>query len=210
MQLSKVRFVALAICLLLPLAALTATANVLVNPGFEFGLNGWTVFGNAFVETAEGDQFVPYEGNALVSMYGLFSGGLSVSGIFQEFPTSRNTEWSMSCKTRHWSGDALTGDQASGGNWMVQKLAFFDGNGNEVGGVESIVLDGSFATDTWFDNASIIGVAPTRTASVQVLVLFLQPLADGGAGHVDNVFAFTNDPVPADERTWGEIKALYR
>ena len=210
MQLGKVRFVALAIGLLLPLAALTATANVLLNPGFEDGMNGWTSFGNAYVETADGVQFVPYEGNALVSMYGLFTGGFSVSGIFQEFPTSKDMEWSMSCKTRHSSSDALTGDQAGGGNYVVQKLAFFDGNGNEIGGVESTVLDGSFATDTWFDNALITGVAPNRTASVQVLVLFLQPLSDSGAGHVDNVFAYTNDPVPAEEKTWGEIKALYR
>lgn len=94
-------------------------------------------------------------------------------------------------------------------NWVVQKIAFFDASHAEIGGVESRVLDGTFATDTWFDNAPITGFAPAGTAWVQALVLYLQPLWDGGACHVDNVQFFNSGSIGTKETSWGAIKAQY-
>ena len=189
--------------------AASAAGNVLANPGFESGLSGWGVFGNVYAESSNPPQFVPYEGSKLVSRFGNWWGVFNVSGIFQEFPTAPGAEWTMSCKTRHWSGDPMTADGVDD-NWVVQKIAWFDAGGTEIGGVESTVLNGTFATDTWFDNASIVGTAPAGTAKLQALILYLQPLWDGGAAHIDNVDLHqVGGPVATEESSWGAIKALF-
>lgn len=94
-------------------------------------------------------------------------------------------------------------------NWVVQKIAFFDVGNNEIAGVESVILDGTFATDVWHVNAPIIGYAPAGAVKVQALILYLQPLFDGGAAHIDDVAFFQSGTVGTHESTWGNIKALY-
>ena len=200
--------IAMATLFLMGMAAAASAGNILVNPGFENGFTGWGHFNNAYVEASNPPQFVPYEGNALCSMFGNWWGGFNVSGVFQEFLAAPGSEWTMSCKTRHWSGDPMTADGVDD-NWVVQKIAFFDAGGAEIGGVESRVLDGTFATDTWFDSAPIMGVAPAGTAKVQALVLYLQPLYDGGACHVDNVYFEQLCGVGTKDTNWGAIKAQY-
>lgn len=189
------------------LMSITASANELTNPSFEDGLTGWTTFGNVYLETSNPPQFVPYSGNALVSMFGNWSGPWNVSGIFQEFPTSEGEAWRLSAKSRHWSGDPMIGVGAPDNNWVVQKLAWFDAGG-EIGGVESVILDGTFATDVWHDNAPIIGFAPAGTVKVQALILYIQPASDGGAAHIDNVELVQSGTVPVESSTWGAIKKL--
>ncbi|MFQ5412801.1 MAG: PEP-CTERM sorting domain-containing protein [Phycisphaerae bacterium] len=176
----------------------TATAqNLLANPSFENGLAGWTTFGNVFAEVANPPQFVPHTGNGLVSMFGTFTGGFNVSGFFQEFPATPGSSWTLDSWSRHWSGDAIPGDGPGGpapnDNWVVQKIAFKDAGGVEIGFAESIILDGTSPTDVWIDNAPITGVAPAGTATAGAFLLYLQPLFDGGAAHFDDV-VFTPEP----------------
>jgi hypothetical protein len=200
--------IAMVALFLIGMTAAASAGNLLANPGFESGLSGWGAFGNVYAEASNPPQFVPYEGNGLVSMFGNWWGVFNVSGIFQEFPTVEGAAWTMACKTRHWSGDPMTADGVDD-NWVVQKIAFFDAGGTEIGGVESRVLDGTWPTDVWFDNAAITGFAPPGTAKVQALVLYLQPLWDGGACHVDNVVVIQSGSIGTEETTWGGIKALY-
>jgi hypothetical protein len=169
-------------------AGTAANANLLVNPGFEDGLNGWLWFGNVFHETTNPPQFEPYEGDGVVSMFGNFTGGFNVTGIYQEFDAAPGTEWTLDVFSRHFSGDPLIGNGAPDANWVVQKIAFKDAADAEIGSVESTIMDGTFATDTWFDNAAITGVAPAGTVQVEAFVLYLQPLFDGGAVHIDNAY----------------------
>ncbi|MGD8414485.1 MAG: hypothetical protein PVF33_09645 [Candidatus Latescibacterota bacterium] len=145
-------------------------------------------------------------------MYGNFwcEGCFNVSGIFQEFPSVAGDQWEMSSNARYSSSDPMVGSQAAGGNWVVQKIAFFDAGANEISGVESIILDGSFAADTWHASGMISGTAPAGTATVQALILYLQPSLDGGAAHIDDVYFGAGPTVPVEEGTWGSIKALYR
>lgn len=180
-----------------------SATNLLANPGFESGLTGWTAFGNAFAESSNPPQFVPYEGSGLVSMFGNFSGGFNVSGIFQEFAATPGSSWRLWSKSRHYSGDPMIGVMGSG-NWVVQKIAFFDAGNIEIGGVESTVLDGTFSTDAWHDNTAVVGTAPANTVKVQALILYLQPAFDGGAAHIDNVafYDVTGESLPA-VAPWG-------
>jgi hypothetical protein len=192
--------------------AMAASANSLVNPGFETGdLSGWFVFGNAAVEDdlpAEPGHYVPYEGLWLAKLWGGFwcEDCFNVSGIFQEFETCEGDEWIFSCNSRNSGWEPI-----AGGNWMVQKIAFFDAGG-EIAGVESVILDASSPIDTWFINDPIVGVAPAGAIKMQALILFLQPSLDGGAGQVDAAcLMYMGGGASATESTaWGQIKALYQ
>lgn len=183
--------------------------NVLVNPSFESGMAGWTPFNNAYYEGANPPQFTPRTGNGMVSMFGNWWGVFNVSGIFQEFPTTAGETWEMYSSARHWSGDPMTAD-AVDDNWVVQKIAFFDASNAEIGGIDSRILDGTFATDVWHDAATISGVAPAGTVKVQALILYLQPMWDGGAAHVDDVSLVHVVPVKIESSSWGKVKSLYR
>ncbi len=170
------------------------TGNLLVNPGFESGLSGWDAFGNAFAEPENLPEIEPLNGTQLCKMFGNFSGGFNVSGIFQTFGAEPGQSFSMDCSSRHWSGDPLLGAGPPGDNWMVMKIAFFDGGGTEIGAAEGIILDGTSPTDTWIDNPAISGTAPAGTESVQALILYLQPAFAGGGGQVDDIlFTTTSD-----------------
>jgi hypothetical protein len=202
--------------MLLLAAGPAAATNVLANPGFEAGLAGWSAFGNAFAEVANPPQFVPASGNGLVSMFGNFWGSFNVTGIYQEFATTPGAQWQLSAKSRHWSGDPMVGIGAAScatgcsDNWVVEKIAWFDASNAEIGGVESVILDGTFATDTWFANAPVVGTAPAGTVKLQALILYLQPAWAGGAAHIDDVVLEETAPVPTQPTTWGQVKNIYR
>jgi hypothetical protein len=181
----------------------------LMATGFESGLSGWGAFNNVYPQASNPPQFTPRTGNGLVSMFGNWWGVFNVSGIFQEFATTAGESWQLSSSARHWSGDAMTADGVDD-NWVVQKIAFFDGGGNEIGGVDSRILDGTFAMDVWHDAAPITGVAPAGTVKVQALILYLQPLWDGGAANVDDVSFVHVIPVKTEPTSWGQVKALFR
>jgi hypothetical protein len=203
------------ICLLVTAAAASAQ-NLLANPSFEdgavgYGAPGWITFGNGYTETWN-DCIQPFAGDKLMKMFGTFS-PFGVSGIFQEFPAAPGEQWTLSSHSRHCAGDPMLGDHVNGGNgnWVVQKLAFFDAAHTEIApaAVESIILDGSFAVDTWFTNAPIVGVAPEGCAFVQAFVLYLQPGYDGGAAQIDDVALTMTGPIPDNQSSWGAIKSLY-
>ena len=202
---------ALVAMVLMVSVSFVSAQNVLVNPSFESGLTGWTPFGNAFAEAANPPIFVPLTGTGLASRFGNFwgIGAFNVTGIFQEFATTPGAEWTLSSNARHYSGDPMVGE-AGTGNWVVQKIAWFDGGGAEIGGVESTILDGTYTPDMWHASGDVVGIAPMGTVKLQALILYLQPDLDGGAAHIDDVsLTLTDGPVPVENSNWGKIKALY-
>jgi len=208
---------------LLAVAPMASAQNVLVNPSFDdpplsVGAppSGWLPFGNAYAEALNPlAGFIPLSGPGLCSMFGSWTGGFNVSGIFQEFATSPGDKWELSSNARHWGGDPMIGIGAASctpnctNNWVVQKIAFFDAGNNEIGAVESTILDGTYPPDVWHYGGVILGVAPANTVKVQSLILYLQPVFDGGAAHIDDVLFERIFNVPTQESTWGQIKSLY-
>jgi len=209
------RIIAIAITMLMVTAVSVSAQNLLSNPGFENGAAGgvpptdWNSFGNAYQEPT-GDPFYPHSGSQLCSMFGNWSGPYNVSGIFQEFASTEGDEWEMACWARYSSNDPMIGNQAEGGNWMVQKIAFFDAANNEIGAVESIILDGSYTADTWHYSGGLTGTAPANTVKVQALVLYIQPDTDGGAGHVDDVSFGVAGTVDSENASWGKVKSMVK
>jgi zinc transporter ZupT len=163
------------------LLAQGAHANVLVNPGFESGLSGWTPFGNVFAESV-----TPNSGTGVAKMFGNFSGGFNVSGLFQTFAASEGEVWSFDGYFRHNTGDALVGMGPPDANWVVMKFEFRDASDAVTGAIESTVLTGASPTDTWIDAAPISLTAPANTQSVWAFFLYLQPSFDGGAVLIDD------------------------
>lgn len=172
-------------------AAATASAqNMLDNPNFEdgpvgYGATGWEAFGNVFTEADNGVDIIACEGSQVLKAFGQWTGGFNVGGIFQEFDALPGQEWSFRCTARHSALDPMIGGGAPDANWMVQKIAWFDAGGAEIGGVESTILDGTFAADVCHAADAVVGIAPEGTAKLQALILYLQPAFDGGAGQID-------------------------
>ena len=170
--------------------------NLLANCDFEAeDLSSWTSFGNAFYSPNTED-----DGQNSAKLFGNFTGGFDVTGIFQEFSANPGDTFTIDADSFHSSNDPMVGGGAPDDNWVVMKMAFFDTNNTEIGAAEGTILDASFATDTWHDNTAVMGTAPAGTVKVQAFILYLQPpgtvptnaLAqaggqDGGAAYVDNI-----------------------
>jgi hypothetical protein len=172
------------LCALGTAAGSVCAQNVLVNPGFESGLAGWTTFGNVFAET-----ITPRTGAGDAKMFGNFTGGFNVSGLFQTFPAAPGQNWAFDGYFRHNTGDLLvgTGIPAGGsGNWVISKMEFRDASNNVTGFVESMIFDGASTPDTW-QARSINLTAPANTTSVWAFLLYLQPQFDGGAVLMDDM-----------------------
>lgn len=180
----------LAIC---ALAGAASATNVLVNPGFEDGLNGWTPFGNTFA-----DGSTPRTGTGVAKAFGSFSGGFNVGGLFQTFTATPGQTWEFSGYVRHNTGDALTGigaDAPATDNWVVQKFEFRDSTNTAISSTEFNVLDGRTPTDTWFGHTLSL-TAPAGTQSIWAFYLYLQPQFAGGAVLIDDT-SLSVVPAPA-------------
>jgi len=193
-----------------------ASSNLLANPGFESGLAGWIAFGNAYPETSNPPSVVPLSGQGVAKMFGNFTGGFDVTGIFQPFATVPGTQYQMSSNARHFSGDPLLGIGAAScatgcsDNWVVQKIVFKDAGNVEIGSAESVILDGTYPTDVWVAAAPITATAPAGAVSVEVFILYLQPAGKPGAAQIDDVEFLDVTSVPTQPSTWGQLKGLYR
>jgi len=178
-----------------------AQTNILRNSSFETGgLAGWSSFGgNIFAERTNPSAIVPRTGSTLVKMFGQFTGQANATGIYQTFATTPGENFILDCWSRHWGGDPILGSGPPNDNSMAMKIAFFDAADVEIGAVESTILDGNSPTDVWIDNIPIIATAPAGTASVQALIMFLQPGVAPGSGQVDDIYfngAPDNPPYP--------------
>jgi len=169
-----------------------ASANLLANPGFDDNggsFDGWSKFGNSFVETIS-----PLSGTSHAKMFGNFTGGFNVTGVFQPFSAAPGDVFGLDGFSRHNSDDSIAGT----GNTLVMKIAFFDAptGGNEIGGNERTILDASSPQDVWLNNQEVFATAPAGTQRAEALFLFLQPGTEGGSAFVDDA-SFRQVPEPA-------------
>ena len=72
--------------------------NLLTNGDFDQlggGLAGWGAFGNAFGEPSAPPAIDPRSGTHVAKMFGNFTGGFNVSGIFQSFPAAAGETYTL-------------------------------------------------------------------------------------------------------------------
>lgn len=162
------------------LLASTASANVLVNPGFESpgfagaeeaGAGaGWTPFGGTF--RIQGQPPIgpagAHGGDVVLKVFG-------VAGAFQDFSTSAGTPWEGSVWALNDSADQMAGGQIAAVN-----IEWLDAGSNNIGTEFGGTIDASTAADVW-TLLTVSGVAPAGTAFAR-LVVITGDFAPGGAG----------------------------
>ena len=216
MKSSLLRFAAMGLVLACAFAlAGSASANVLINPGFEdpgvvspppeyYGAgNGWTSFGGG-IYTVDSTVNTPNTGNQSLKMF-----GGCCSGAFQQFPTVPGTVWNGGVWIKNSSLDPMGGGQVAAVN-----IEWIQADGVTQSTIIPFISNGTFdATkpqDVW-TLQTITGAAPADAAYARFVVItgdFL-PGGPAGAPFYDDAF-FEEQPVPVEPTTWGTLKSLYR
>ena len=191
-----------------------ASANVLVNPGFEspttpspppeyYGAgDGWTSFGGGIYTLDSSVGIPPNTGNQLLKMF-----GGCCSGAWQQFPANPGETWNGGVWMRNSSLDPMGGGQVAAVNieWMAA-----DGT-TQLSFISNGTFTAASPQDVW-TLQTITGVAPAGTAFARLVLITgdFQPGGPAGAPFYDDAFFELTGPVPVKESTWGQIKALFR
>jgi hypothetical protein len=186
---------ALVAMLMLPTYSLAAR-NRLVNPSFEADFEGWTSFGNAYVETAYAQ-----DGGKSLKLYGNWWYPWNSTGVYQNLDAIAGQVWTFSGYGFDPSADPVSDVNQ---NFALLKIVWFDGpnaTGNalqplpgpgavfgDYPGIESGPINAASSLDVWLP-VSAVGEAPPGTQSVQLLALFLQPNWEAGSLWFDNLSA---------------------
>jgi hypothetical protein len=194
------------------LLASTASANLLVNPGFEippvpvappeyFGATGWSDFGGGTYTI--GSAAIGPAGAHLGSQVLKVFGGLS--GVYQQFAASPGETWDGGVWALNDSVDLMVGAQIAAVNieWIAA-----DGVTN-VGTVFGPAITSATAVDVWkFLTVSGVAVAGTGYARLVLITgAFAGP--GGGAPRFDDAFMLPRAiPVPAAVWLFGSSLGL--
>jgi hypothetical protein len=171
-----------------------AQANLLVNPGFEANggsYDGWTVYATgAHISTPDNDD-IYRSGTAAAKIYGEFTNcpdfpQFDDGVVFQTLPATPGLEYEFSGYTFVSNADTIPGSNTCDYNRLLAKIAFFNGSGIEVSGNEIVIGDWSTPLDQWLE-FSVTAPAPPTAATMQALLIFLQPACDEGSVFVDDL-----------------------
>lgn len=158
----------------------------MVNSGFETGdFTGWTNFGNSFVS-----NMFPRTGTFSARMFGNFSGGFNVSGVFQNVPVTAGLDYTYSGFNGHQSLDPIVG-----GNVALFRLDWLDATMMQISFTDFGMINSATPTDT-FLMQTITQTAPVGAVNASLAILFLQPGFDGGAALFDDI-SFNQVPEPS-------------
>ncbi len=188
----------------------TAQAQV-INPSFEIPgfpntFDGWDQFGgNIFPDL---DELI-LDGDVSVKMFGGFTGGFNVSGLFQNtFAVNPGDIWETSINAGH-----ITGDELQPGARAFVSVVYRDASGTNIYDAAADALLPGDPVDT-FLLTTVSDVAPLMAADVQIVIGFVQEEATsdvngdtvidagdqaGGAAHLDLAdvqFVSSGNPIP--------------
>ena len=158
-------------------------ANLLANPSFTNGLTGWTRFGaNEFPEARAQYVRTP-TGSA--KLFGPFGDPGGTSGLYQNVSATAGLDYEFKVFSK-WTCDAESVIGPGNQNYAIAKLAFRDSGGNELSAVETVLEDATTVAGFW-DEGRVVATAPLGTATVEALIIFIQPdPTDGGAVFFDD------------------------
>jgi hypothetical protein len=170
-----------------------AQANMLVNPGFEDGggsYDGWSTFGTGPNISTPADDDIYRSGTAAAKIYGEFnncpgSPQFDVGGVYQAFTPTPGAEYEFSGYTFVSIADTIPGFDTCLGNRLIAKIVFFNGGGGEISSNELVIGDWSTPREEWIP-FSVTAPVAAGAASVQAMLLFLQPGCDEGSVFVDD------------------------
>jgi hypothetical protein len=181
-----------------------AQTNMLVNPGFEAlggSYDGWFTFGGGpNISTAATDNII-HTGDAASKIYGEFTGcpdagTFTTGGYGQLFTPVVGNVYEFGGYSFVSSADTIPGTNNCDNNRCIAKVVFFNATvgGAEISSNEIVIGDYSTPRDEWIE-FSVSAIAPPGALRVEALILFLQPLCDGGSVFVDDCWLYESGPV---------------
>ena len=193
-----------AVAVLLTIVAVAAIGspafaqNLLTNPGFEDGWNGWFTFGNGpNLSTPSTDNIARTDtvaakifGEGICGTYG------SPGGFGQAFTPTTGKIYQLNGYYFVSSGDPLPDStDTCNSNRLIAQIAFFDAAsaGAVIARNEVVIGDGTTVQDEWH-YFTVELPAPLGALRVETLFLFLQPDCDPGSVFVDDVEFYELDP----------------
>lgn len=180
-------------------ASQALAANILLNPGFESGSSGWTLYtpqgagGNVF-ET----QNPTHGGVNVYKNWGCWCNDTNVNSVYQDNPSGAGSTYNASGFAR--SGN--NGDQINGLNEAWLEVDFLDAGGSVIERYDSQHLDSTASTTEWTEcfitnkvhvvygtNIASVStlVAPAGTKTVRFYAKYLQILGGGGSAQFDDM-----------------------
>jgi hypothetical protein len=179
----------------------SAQANLLANPGFEASggsYDGWTVFADGAVISTPDNDDIYRSGIAAAKIYGEFTNcpdfpQFDVGVVYQEFAVTPGSEYEFSGYSFVSVADTIPGDDTCLGNRLIAKVVFFNSGGGEMSGNELVIGDWSTPRDEWIP-FTVKAPVPSGAATVQALLIFLQPGCDEGSVFVDDCSLVENTP----------------
>ena len=166
--------------------------NLLQNPGFEQGIDGYYgVFGNAFL-----NQEYAFEGINSLKMFGCFCGDYNGNGAVSTYTLNANPGqvYRVTAQMLNPDFDSIVGT----GSWGGMKIEFKNAKGVVVGLGEERIIEGADPTqelNVW-EEANFLVLAPDNAATMNVVPVFLQASSDdAGAVFLD---AMTVAEAPRD------------
>jgi hypothetical protein len=172
-------------------AGTQASAQVLVNPGFELGADGpgapgWGGFNDHFTSS----DFA-LSGAKSLKVFGPFFHGGGAGVVQGGFPALPGQTWQASS-----SIFSPTNDFVGVNNFAITKLEFLNASNSVIGAFESSHFNNSSPANTWVEK-TVTGVAPAGTTSAQIVLVHVQlDPVDGGAVFYDDA-SLTFIPEPA-------------
>lgn len=186
--------------------SLSASAGLLLNPGFEAGVDGTPDVSGGDASMADGGPWLgwnnwvsPYSGyyTAAVAHSGTQAGKTFSgpnAGIYQYVAVTPGLEYTASA----WFLNASGGDAFNGAQTADIRIIFFsgpNGTGDNLGTfVAPTAISAVTPQDVWTP-LEVTAVAPVGAQSAQVMAFFNNPGGTGGAMFVDDMDL--NVPEPA-------------
>jgi hypothetical protein len=153
-------------CVKSPQAGLAAF-NLLTNPSFDSGLDGWTSAGNAFPDSRVFATRTPI-GSA--KLFGTFSPG-DDSVLFQRVPATPGEDYRFDLYAM--TSCEETPINEGNDNVLRAQLRFLGSGDVELALVDSVVVDSTSIEGNWA-KYSLDGTAPTGTLNIEVILVFTQ------------------------------------
>jgi hypothetical protein len=213
---TKVTALGAVLAVLLLLAVSPASANLLINPGFEspstapgveyFGAgDGWTSFGGG-IYTVSSAVVAPNSGDQSLKMF-----GGCCSGAWQQFPANPEETWNGGV----WMLNSSV-DQMANGQVAAVNIEWIQADGVTQSAITPFISNGTFTAadapvDTW-TLQTITGVAPADAAFARLVVITgdFQPGGPGGAPFFDDAFFENLGAIPSEKTSFSMMKAFYR
>jgi hypothetical protein len=154
--------------------------NLLTNPGFDSGLTGWNIFGNAW---ADFRNWAVRTAPGAAKMYSSFDPN-SDTGMYQTFPAMADSGYQLDVYTLNTCREDAVVD--TNDNFALAQIRFRNAADSVLASRDTVIADNTSPLGTWTKH-TLYALAPTGTDSVDAFLLFISPTLMNGAFWFDDV-----------------------